>query len=131
MKELYELKEKLCDELKGYGKKDMSAGSLDVVDKLAHTIKNLDKIIEAYDDGASGYYPYAYNDGGMNTNRSYRDRPYRGSYAQRRDGMGRYSGNEYSRHGGMVEELRELMQDAPDERTKQEFQRFISKIESM
>ena len=50
MKELYELKEKLCDELKGYGKKDMSAGTLDVVDKLSHTIKNLDKIIEKYEE---------------------------------------------------------------------------------
>ena len=45
MSELYELKEKLCDELKSYGKKDMTAGSLDVIDKLAHAIKNIDKII--------------------------------------------------------------------------------------
>ena len=46
MHELYELKEKLCDELKEYGRKDMSAGTLEVVDKLTHTIKNLEKIIE-------------------------------------------------------------------------------------
>ena len=46
--------------------------------------------------------------------------------------MGRYSGEQgYSRNGGMVEELRELMQDAPDERTRQEFKRFIEKIETM
>lgn len=32
---------------------------------------------------------------------------------------------------GMVEDLRALMQDAPDERTKQEFQKFIRKIEGM
>lgn len=42
----------------------------------------------------------------------------------------RYS-RRYSGEGGMVDELRELMQDAPDERTRQEFKRFISKIESM
>ena len=47
MRELYELKDKLCDELKEYGKKDLSNGTLDVVDKLTHTIKNLDKIIKA------------------------------------------------------------------------------------
>ena len=33
--------------------------------------------------------------------------------------------------GAMVEELRDLMQDAPDEQTRMEFQRFISKIEQM
>lgn len=52
MKELYELREKLCDELMEYGDKEMSAGSLDVVDKLAHAIKNIDKILE-YSEGYS------------------------------------------------------------------------------
>ena len=47
MHAVYELKEKLCDELEEYGKKDkLDVGALDIVDKLAHTIKNLDKIIE-------------------------------------------------------------------------------------
>ena len=54
MRELYELKEKLCDELKEYGNKEMSAGSLDVIDKLAHSIKNIDKIIENDENGYSG-----------------------------------------------------------------------------
>lgn len=109
MKELYELKEKLCDELKEYSRRDVSNGSLDVVDKLAHAIKNLDKIIDSY-DGHSNYYPMR-------------------SYAKR-DSMGRYSKG-YSYHGDMISELHELMNDAPDERTKQEFKRFIQKIESM
>ena len=125
MNELYELKEVLCKELKEYGKKgELSTGSLDVVDKLAHTIKNLDKIIEVYEtEGHSGRYPYwmgSYDDG----------RHIDPRYSEKRDSMGRYS-RRYSRDGGMVEELRELMKDAPDERTRQEFQRFISKIESM
>ena len=124
MHELYELKEKLMAELEDYGKGELSAGSLEIVDKLTHTIKNLCKIIDEYDDGASGNYPM---DG------SYR-RSYRGSYAQRRDSRGRYSRysrDGYSRDGDLVEELRDLMQDAPDERTRQEFQRFITKIEQM
>lgn len=70
MKELYEIKERLCDELKEYAGKEMSAGTLDVVDKLAHTLKNLDKVIEGYEDGYSrgrdsrGRYSrnYSYND---------------------------------------------------------------------
>ena len=34
-------------------------------------------------------------------------------------------------HEGRVHELRELMEDAPDDRTRQEFQKFITKIEQM
>lgn len=51
----------------------------------------------------------------------------------RRDSMGRYSREGgYSMAGDeMVEELRDLMQDAPDEQTRMEFQRFIQKIEQM
>lgn len=131
MHELYELKEKLCDELKEYGSKEMTAGSLDVVDKLAHAIKNLDKIIEKYDEGGS------YEGGSYARGMSRRGGSYEGgnsyargrggrSYARRRDAMGRYS-----RDDEMVMELRELMEDAPDEKTRQEFQRFIQKIEMM
>lgn len=47
----------------------------------------------------------------------------------RRDSMGRYSRGDESEM--MVEELRELMEDAPNERTKMEFQKFIQKIEQM
>ena len=139
MKELYEIKEKLCDELKEYGKKDMSAGSLDVVDKLTHTIKNLDKIIETYEEeGYSGSYNRMPNyDYAMATDgRSYA----RGRNA-RRDSMGRYSnrnysnrdysrGDGYSYHDGTVAELKEIMQEAPEE-VKSDIQRVIRKMESM
>lgn len=51
----------------------------------------------------------------------------------RRDSMGRYSSDGYSMGGSeeLVEELRDLMQDAPDDRTRQEFQKFIQKLEQM
>ena len=120
MHELYELKKKLCKELEDYSDKKIDAGSLEVVDKLSHTIKNLDKIIDKYDEeeGYSNRY-----DGS-----SYRGR----SYARKRDSMGRYSRRGYSRADEtMISELRDLMHDAPDERTRQEFQSFISKLESM
>lgn len=85
MKELYELKEKLCDELKAYSKREMSSGSLDVIDKLAHAIKNIDKIIENYDgNGYSNYYPNRMNY----------------SMEKDRDMHGRYSSRgEYPYHG--------------------------------
>ena len=124
MKELYELKEMLCDELKEYGKKGelKNAGTLDVVDKLAHTVKNLDKIIEAYDEGESSMYPYAYDDG-MNGRSMRYSRNYRGgSYAQKRDSMGRYS------RDGIADKLRDLMDEAPDEKTRQDIQRIVDRM---
>lgn len=121
MDKLYELKEMLCRELEKYAGKDVTASNLEYVDKLAHAIKNIDKIIEMKDEGSyrmSRRSPMNSYDGG-----------YDGSYAQRRDSRGRYS-REYSRHGDMVEELHELMEEAP-EQTKSEFRRLIQKIESM
>lgn len=141
MQELYDLKDMLCKELKEYGKKDeMSAGSLEVVDKLTHAMKNLDKVIEAYEE-SDEYSNRAYPDGMGGSYRGGRGTSYRGpymgngsSYARgrmnaRRDSMGRYSGNGYSRDDGMVEELRELMQDAPNESIKRDIQRLVDKIE--
>lgn len=128
MKELYDLKEMLCKELKEYGEKgEMTAGTLDVVDKLAHTVKNLDKIIEVYEDeGYSNHYPYymggSYDDG-MNRNGSYRGRSYAGRRNARRDSMGRYS------REGLADKMRELMDEAPDDRTRQEIQRMVEKLE--
>ena len=47
MHELYELKEMLCKELEEYGSKgELTGGTLEVVDKLDHAVKNLDRIIE-------------------------------------------------------------------------------------
>jgi len=122
MKELHDLKDMLCEELKEYGKKgELTAGSLDVVDKLTHTMKNLDKIIEKYDEeGYSQMYPYTYE----GTNRG-------GSYARRgRRSYENRSMARYARHD-MAEELRGLMEDAPDERTRMEIQKLITKIEQM
>lgn len=131
MHELHELKDMLCEELEEYGKKELTAGSLDVIDKLTHTIKNLDKIIEKHEEEeySGRYYPmyegsYNYRGG------SYADNRGRGSNA-RRDTMGRYASRGYSRDAEMIAELRELMNEAPDDKTRMEFQKFISKIENM
>lgn len=137
MKELEKLKEMLCEELKKYGKKDdLTAGSLDVVDKLTHTVKNLDKIIASYEeDGYSNRnMPMYYYDDGMSYARG--DGRGRGSNA-RRDSMGRYSSRGgyarergYSRDG-IADKLRELMEDAPDEKTRMEIERLADKMEAM
>ena len=124
MNELYKLKDMLMQELEEYGSKgELSAGTLDIVDKLTHTVKNLCKIIEEAEDGEySGTYPMGMYRG------SYRDGMSRRTNA-RRDSMGRYSGRGYSR-AGLADELRAMMQDAPDEHTRQEIARLADKLES-
>lgn len=106
----------------------LSGDDISYIDKLTHSIKSIKTTIAmveaedggSYADGSYGMYPH-WN--------------YGGSYARgrnaRRDSMGRYSSRGYSMDDDMITELRELMQNAPDERTKQEFKRFIEKIERM
>ena len=120
MDKLYELKEMLCEELEQYGSKGkLDVGDLGIVDTLAHAVKNIDKILGV--DEYSNYYPYSYARGRMNA---------------RRDDRGRYSGRRYmdgySRTADeMADELRGLMEKAPDEATRKDFQRLINKIEQM
>lgn len=128
MEELYKLKDMLCDELESYGKKkELTAGSLDVIDKLSHALKSITTVIamEEADGDYSNDYPM---DG-----RSYRGSSYRGSsYARgrmnaRRDSMGGYSGAV----DDMVSQLKDLMEDAPNESIKTEMRRLVKKIETM
>lgn len=144
MKKLYELKEKLCEELEKYGGKELSAGSLDVIDKLAHATKNLCKVIEAKEEeqysesmsggsyrggssragGSSGRGSYA-NAGGSYG--SYEESSYargRGRSA-RRDSMGRYSRDEE-----MVAQLKELYGMAVDEMQRDSIRKLIEMAES-
>ena len=100
MKELYELKDRLVDELKSYGKRELTGSTLETIDKLAHAAKNVCKVIESSEGGSSGYYPASY----------------------RRDAMGRYS------RSGLADKLRELMQDAPDEKTRMDIQHMIDRM---
>ena len=133
MHELYELKEKLMKELEDYASQDMTAGSLEVIDKLSHAVKNICKIIEASEDEEySSMRGYSRNDRSYNGGRT--GYPYNvGSYARRkRDSMGRYSReNGYSRTDGiegLAEDIRGMMQDLP-QNVQQDAQRFIQKLE--
>lgn len=153
MHELYELKDKLLQELEEYGTKELSAGTLDVVDKLSHAVKNLCKIIEMKEDeeeysgdmmgnrmmGGTSYARGGNRGGsrGGSYRGSYEGRG--GSYARgrgsnvRRDSMGRYSSERgYSRDGmEMADQLRDLMEDAPDEAIRKDIERLLRKVEQM
>ena len=126
MHELYELKEKLMDNLSDYSKKEMTASNLEIVDKLTHTIKNLCKIIEDTEYSEMDGSSYARSGGRYSrTGMVYADGRGRGINAPR-DTRGRYSSND-----GLVGELRELMEEAPDQKTRMELEKFIRKMESM
>lgn len=134
---MHKLYEYICEELKDLEKKasngDLTMQEVEYGDMLAHFKKNL-LTADAMDEGeltggySERYYPYVY-EGSMNRGGSYRNGSrgsYRGgSYARRRDSMGRYS-----RDDGMIEDLRAMMEDAPDERTRQKLQRMISDMEN-
>jgi len=144
MHELYELKEKLCRELKKYSSEDVTTNSLEVIDKLSHAVKNIDKIIEKYEEEEGASYGYGSYEGSYRGGRSSRGSYNNGnSYARgrgrnaKRDSMGRYASangsynDGYSRNSDIASELRELMMDAPDEQTRMEYQRVINKLEQM
>ena len=135
MQKMEELKDMLCEELDKITKKgELSAGSLDVIDKLTHSIKSIDTIMAMEKSGysnESGYsrrmygrhsYGNSYDDG-----RSYDG----GSYAR----GGRTGANQYGSYDDgsemIVRELKGLMNDAPNEQIKMEFRKLIQKMEQM
>ena len=143
---MHELLRYIDDNMKEYEDKvarggELSRSDVECIKDLAKTkmaiLTNEAMENEVYD----GYS----RDGDMggnysNRGRMYYDGGYSGRYGRgrgsnaKRDSMGRYSRGGYSYDDAkddMVKELRELMNDAPDEQTKKEFQRFISKMESM
>lgn len=134
MQKMEELREMLCEELDKITKKgELSAGSLDVIDKLTHSIKSIDTIMAMEDVGYSNESGYSYARG-------------RGRNA-RRDSMGRYSNNrggsyddmsyrnddrDYSRHDAKEElamGLKDLKMDSKDPELSRMVDRWIKQLE--
>ncbi len=155
-KDLYELRDMLMDELeKITSKGELTAGSLETVDKLTHSIKSIDTICAMEEAGGD----YSYNDGGSsyargrgrNANRDSRGRysseggnmggsSYEGRGGSSYEGRGgsRYSRRGYSRtYGGysgdnkeeLVENLRDLMENATDEKSRMAIHKAIKQLE--
>ena len=117
MEELYELKEKLMKELKDYsGNGKFSKDDVESIKYITSAIDHICNIVDGEGE-YSGMYPYSYND---NMNRT-------GRYSNARRMNGRYSGEGYSRHD-LSDKLRELMEEAPDDRTRMEIKRLIDKM---
>lgn len=120
--DLYELCETISKEIGDANEKirsagKLSAGDVDYIDKLTHTLKSVKSVIAMtdgeYSNGMDGNYRYSG----------------RGSYARN----GRYSraySRGYSRDADLVDQLHAMMQDAP-ENVKRDIQRLAEKIEHM
>ena len=119
MHKMEELRDMLCDELdKITSKGELSAGSLDIVDKLTHSIKSIDTIIAMEDAGYSNESGYSYARG-------------RGRYAKR-DSMGRYSNRGYSRDDAredLAMELKEIKRDTKDPEMSRMIDHWMKQLE--
>lgn len=128
MKHFDELRDTLCRELDEIAEKgELSAGDLATVDTLAHTIKNLDKIMMVEHGGYSSAGDwYAMGNYGRDGYRvDYRDgASYRG---RKRDSMGRYSRTDARED--MAEKLRRMVDDAPDSRTREALEKAMRILE--
>lgn len=145
----YDAKEMLHRELEDIVKKgELSAGSLETIDKLLNSIKNACKIImyEEYSEDGYSYsdgdrdmseYAYARADGRGRGSQARRDSMGRysseGGYSNARGGRGRYSRRGYSYDDGdkqeKVEMLREMMNEVSTEDERRALQKIIRKME--
>ena len=128
MHKLEELRDMLMAEIEKCTDKGISAGSLDVIDKLTHAVKSIDTIIAMEEAGYSNDgYSYA--------------RGRRGNV--RRDSMGRYSsryddghyrGNSYrysrddAKHD-LADELREMAMNTDDPESKNMIHKWLKQVE--
>jgi len=123
------LSDKLTEKTRKVKNGGMSDGDLDTIDKLTHALASVKKIMAFMEDEGeySGYYPM-----GGSYRESYRGSYARngGSYARKRDSMGRYSGERGYSRNDLADKMRDLMMEAPDERTRQEMQRMAEKLEN-
>lgn len=143
IKDLHELCETISEEIADQNDKirkaggKMSAGDLEVIDKLTHALKSIKAtiaMVEAEDEYSSAYEGgmgnRVYRGGSYRYSRSYRDD---GSYARgrnaRRDSMGRYSRAE-DNMSEIVDELRGMMDSLPEEK-KAVVRRFVDKVDQM
>ena len=139
IKELYELKDTIANEIAEANKEikksggDLNSGDIEMIDKLTHAMKSLVTtcaMLEAEDGYSSrdGWYSRnemrdSYGRDGRGNSGNY------GSYA--RDNDGRYireTPTGYSRTGDWSDQLRQMMNDAPDEATRMDIKKLIDRM---
>lgn len=143
MESYYELKEMLCKELEEITMKgELTAGSLDTVDKLTHSIKSLVTIMAMEESGYSNEGGYSgarrrdsmgrYADSGSYGR--YMDSENDGGYSGRRYNDGGYSGRRYSRDEGkshMIHKMEKMVENASTQEDRETLQQALSKLKNM
>lgn len=135
MHKLYEWACNELEELESKAEKGLSAADVEYADKLTELKKNILKIEMLEDEGYSAEYRDDMGSYARGRNRgSYNGGSYRNSYARgrnaRRDSMGRYSRDGYSRAADeQIEMLEGMIDSAPNEQIKKEIEKLISKME--
>lgn len=134
--------DKLCDILEEIEQKpNLSASDIQIIDWITHAKKSMLATEEMMDGGYSNNYSGRRYGGSYDG--SYDDGSYRGmSYARgrgrnaKRDSMGRYARDGRSYRGysrdakeDFMNEMRSMMDSAPDDNTRQSIQRMISQME--
>lgn len=139
LRELRELKETIAHEIGQANQEikksggDLNSGDIEMIDKLTHSMKSLVTtcaMLEAEEDGGySGDYdpmgPYY-----TRTDSGYK----RTGYSRGRNGMnGNYSGysrneSRYSRSGNWNDQLRQMMDEAPDEATRMDIKKLMDRM---
>ena len=142
MKELYEAKETVGNEIGDLNKKIRNNGGkitgadVDMLDKLTHSMKSLATtcaMLEAEEEGYSGHYmpmPYGYSRNGNGYSRNGNDHSGNGGGYSRRYSRESRDGYGYSGKGDMTDQLRQMMDEAPDEMTRREIQKLMERMEN-
>ena len=125
MHKLEEIRAMLMRELEECAKDDISMKSLEVIDKITHSIKSIDTIMAM--EG------YSNDDGSYASGRRYAKRDSMGRYSSRGSYDTYDSGRNsyYSRAEGkehLMEELKSLMQDAKDPESRQMLDEWIREL---
>lgn len=142
MKELYEAKETVGNEIGDLNKKIRNNGGkitgadVDLLDKLTHSMKSLATtcaMLEAEEEGYSGHYmpmPYGYSRNGNGYSRNGNDHSGNGGGYSRRYSRESRDGYGYSGKGDMTDQLRQMMDEAPDDLTRREIQKLMERMEN-
>lgn len=144
IKELGEMKETIANEIAEANRKiqqnggNMNTADIDIIDKLTHSMKSLVTactMLEAeegeYSNGYMYYSGRESREGREGRNGYSRENRtgglYGGSYARRYSRENRNSYGGYSRNGEMMEHLRAMLDEAPDEQTRMEVRQLMEK----
>lgn len=122
-----DIKQMLCKELKNIAEEGkLTAGNLDAIDKITHSIKSLVTIMAMEEGG--------YSQEGNSNRRDSMGRYADNGNSYRSYDDGGYSGRRYSRDEGksqMMSQLEELMGQAQSQQEREVMQQALSRLRNM